>query len=229
MTHGRGFCPKDRATAGLSLVDQLRSHPFPRQVSSCGNCDSPPGFWVLVAGADRAAAQVGGSLSAVSCSSASACMGVGTTAYPDSTSAQLMFAERWNGHTWIARPVSVDMTGFFTGISCPSRSFCVAVGSYGPPLTRGPMWARWDGAAWTVASMPEPTGATLRAAARRVVWCAQRVCGGRRGTPRSGGRPVGRGELEASSKGRRCPSGRWCLGRSRLTAKHPRCRWDLWS
>ena len=102
---------------------------------------------------------VGGSgLSAVSCTSASACTAVGDYF---TSSSQLTLAESWNGTAWtIQTTPSPDGGGFLNGVSCTSTSACFAVGSYyttsGAPLT---LSERWNGTVWAVKTTPNPSGA----------------------------------------------------------------------
>jgi hypothetical protein len=89
-------------------------------------------------------------LSAVSCSSARACTAVGGH-----------LALRSNGMRWsverTAKPgASVDWT--FSGVSCPSRTTCIAVGSSGGDYPSA-LAERWDGSRWHVIPVPTPGGA----------------------------------------------------------------------
>lgn len=93
------------------------------------------------------------SLVSVSCSSASACTAVGSytpTIHPDSP--QNTLAERWTGKRWAlqATPVlatTVFVTAQFTGVSCPARRVCVAVGQRPDGVL---LAERWNGRKWTV-------------------------------------------------------------------------------
>jgi hypothetical protein len=97
----------------------------------------------------------------VSCSSATACMAVGY----DETSAgvYLSLTETWNGTEWkiqsTAEPTGT-LNSLLKGVSCTSSTACTAVGWYenssGVEL---PWAARWNGTAWSVQSVPAPTGA----------------------------------------------------------------------
>jgi hypothetical protein len=79
----------------------------------------------------RAAARAGRPdrpLLAVSCSSAQACTAVGG-----------LFAARFNGRGWSIEPIAVPsfstaMLDFLAGVSCPTRSGCLAVGLEYPPV-----------------------------------------------------------------------------------------------
>jgi hypothetical protein len=106
-------------------------------------------------------------LVSVSCTSSSACVAVGV--YVDSSGAQYLLAELWNGSTWslqsVPEPPGSSQTPFFTApffnaVSCSSASSCMAVGGYtdssGTPVT---LAEHWDGATWTMQSTPNPSGA----------------------------------------------------------------------
>ena len=93
------------------------------------------------------------SLSAVSCTSASACTAVGTT-----VSGAL--AERWNGTAWKIQSVPNRAGGTsveLAGVKCTSATACTAVGQYvngsGVEVT---LAERWNGTSWKVQSTPNP-------------------------------------------------------------------------
>jgi hypothetical protein len=93
----------------------------------------------------------GGDLSAVSCSSATGCMAIGSAFGSPSFA---MATLRWDGNRWILghnpdppRPWNARLSG----LSCPSSTSCVAVGAFshseGSPNV--PWAQRWDGSSWT--------------------------------------------------------------------------------
>src|SRR5262249_59961504 len=71
----------------------------------------------------------GGGLNGVSCTSASACTGVGSSGAGP-------LAERWNGTRWSvqATPNPPQGNGFLSGVACPSPAMCLAAGG-SQPLT----------------------------------------------------------------------------------------------
>ncbi len=96
-------------------------------------------------------------LTGVSCSSAAACMAVGSGFGGPLT-------ERWNGVRWVVvpapspRPVPVPGSGELTGVSCTAPADCTAVGS---ELTtaftaQAPIAEHWDGSRWTAQRIPNP-------------------------------------------------------------------------
>lgn len=118
--------------------------------------------WSIQAGPPSA----GGSatqLSAVSCTSVRACTAVGSASVTRHVQRRLVVgvspvAERWNGKAWTLQTVNDNSsTHAFSGISCTSSTFCIAVGSGGPgssPTESGPLAERWNGRQWSQASAP---------------------------------------------------------------------------
>jgi hypothetical protein len=103
-----------------------------------------------------------GSLMDVSCTAADACTAVGYWA----EGATRPFAERWDGSEWTIQPVPEPSVGYgiLYGVSCASSSSCVAVGRTLAEVTEGTYRPRgfseiWDGAEWSIASIPHPTEA----------------------------------------------------------------------
>jgi hypothetical protein len=87
-----------------------------------------------------------GAMYAVSCSSVSACTAVGVS----NSDGDGETAERWNGHSWtiqhMPNPKPMTYNGSrLSGVSCPSRSVCVAVGRDIYPQTGTTLAERWTG------------------------------------------------------------------------------------
>jgi hypothetical protein len=105
----------------------------------------------------------GSSLAAISCAAANRCMAVGSyNANKIGVAEPLPLAERWNGRGWTAERPPPDRVSYrgklasditqLTGVSCPSRSFCLASGialraQNGDPF--GAFAVRFDGTRWT--------------------------------------------------------------------------------
>jgi hypothetical protein len=88
----------------------------------------------------------GSTLYSISCSSATACIAVGT--YEVSGGTDLTLAEVWNGTTWTVQPTlnrPAKHSALF-GVSCTSAAACIAVGLSG----EAPLAERWNGTAWTM-------------------------------------------------------------------------------
>jgi hypothetical protein len=99
-------------------------------------------------------------LVAVSCASVKACVAVGSSV-TDRGKKSVTLAEHWNGERWTigASPNQKAPKNVLSGISCWSKSGCVAVGAsfqglYYQPST--PLVERWNGRRWRV----QPTPAT---------------------------------------------------------------------
>jgi hypothetical protein len=93
--------------------------------------------------------QTGDSLSAISCTSPTACTAVGGG-----------LAERWNGTTWTAQ--AIPGGGELTAVSCPSATSCTAAGFTGLTLPDGVFTGVGvvDGTGWTEQETPPtPTDA----------------------------------------------------------------------
>lgn len=96
----------------------------------------------------------------VSCTSSTACTMAGY--YENSSSTDVPFAESWNGTEWSAQstpsPTGATMTRL-QGVSCTSSTACTAAGYYKNSTgTEVPFAERWNGTAWSIQSMPEPSG-----------------------------------------------------------------------
>jgi hypothetical protein len=112
-----------------------------------------------------------GVLSAASCSSSDACTAVGR--FVDGSGVRAMLVERWNGRRWLIQPTPKPFraTGsYLVGISCPSRTTCVAVGTLIDHTGElRPLVEVWDGRGWKAQSAPVPAGA--RGGSLRAVSC----------------------------------------------------------
>jgi hypothetical protein len=106
------------------------------------------------------------SLTAVSCTSATACTATG---YHDTSNGPATRAERWNGTAWAIQPTPSPpgATGSeLQEVSCTSASACTAAGYYdtgtGPDTGTAPatLAERWNGTAWAIQPTPSPPGAT---------------------------------------------------------------------
>jgi hypothetical protein len=112
----------------------------------------------------RVAATVAGQLHGVSCFSASSCAAVGqrssTSQGPGGT-----LAERWNGTKWSVvpspNPAGSDGT-FLDGVACVAAKNCLAVGGYQNSTADAelPTAEHWNGTAWSVLTVPAPSGTT---------------------------------------------------------------------
>jgi hypothetical protein len=93
-----------------------------------------------------------GTLSGVSCPSATACAVVGSYALG-------AVSELWNGSRWSRQEVPVssgERSSVLTGVSCAAATRCVAVGSSAD--ARFLLAERWNGAKWSTLHPLTPTG-----------------------------------------------------------------------
>lgn len=103
-------------------------------------------------------------LTAVSCTSASACTAVGSYTPDDGQGSEIIgtLAERWDGQAWsvqtTADPSSAAFASF-SGVSCASSTSCSAVGSVDvdSPL-ENTLAEHWDGSSWALQATPELPG-----------------------------------------------------------------------
>lgn len=107
----------------------------------------------------------GGQLGSVSCSSAGACTAVGANLGTDGLSVTL--AERWNGTSWRAQhtPKPAEDTvpassPQLLGVSCPTATFCEAVGGYAVGTAEITLAENWNGTVWARQHFPVPGGST---------------------------------------------------------------------
>jgi len=100
------------------------------------------------------------SLSAVSCTSATACTAVAS--YNNSTGAGVTLAEAWNGKTWTIEPTpnpNGATESSLTGVSCASATACTAVGYDNSPGYDVTLAEAWNGKTWVVEPTPNaPNG-----------------------------------------------------------------------
>ena len=91
-------------------------------------------------------------LSGVSCVSATWCVAVGTTYNSSTRYAPII--EQWDGTSWtqdlLAGVAPADSQ--FDRVTCPSASYCAAVGSGGSQA----FLASWDGSTWSVVTLAPP-------------------------------------------------------------------------
>ena len=100
-------------------------------------------------------------LAGAACSSSTACTAVGQ--YTNSSGAKVPLAERWNGTAWSVQTTPTPEGGkeiALYGVSCSSTTTCTATGHYtNSSKVVVPLAESWNGTAWSVQSVPSPTGA----------------------------------------------------------------------
>ena len=108
----------------------------------------------------------GGSSSAgpfgISCSSASACVAVGSYAVG---ATQSTLVEEWDGLTWSVDASPNDPTApynWLSSVACPAVDRCYAAGAHfdpDAPILAETLIEQWDGTTWSIVPSPNPTSA----------------------------------------------------------------------
>jgi hypothetical protein len=110
--------------------------------------------WTIVPAAPPPSDSLGTALLGISCAASGDCTAVG---YLSTSTINEPLIEHWNGQAWTLEQAAVPASGFavLRGVSCPSHTFCVAVGNgTGPALIES-----WDGSAWQIKASEVPPGA----------------------------------------------------------------------
>jgi hypothetical protein len=98
-------------------------------------------------------------LLAVACTSASACIAVGTSL----TDVNAILAEGWNGTSWSIEATpspSGSKAAALEGVACTSSDACTAVGFYVDSAGLDvPLAEAWNGTSWSIQTTPVPSGA----------------------------------------------------------------------
>ncbi len=101
-------------------------------------------------------------LSAISCTSASACTAVGL-AYHGSGTDTTTLAEHYDGTSWTIQPTPTPAgapANSLSGVSCASTAACTAVGRYTTSAgVQASLAERWNGTSWAIVPTPRPPGA----------------------------------------------------------------------
>lgn len=102
-------------------------------------------------------------LDAVSCTSASRCVAVGDK---ETKGKQTVLAELWNGSSWkitpTPNPPGRPQSGL-SGISCPARGKCFAVGRSEKNDSSRALAEVWNGSRWAIQTAPSPARDSLSA------------------------------------------------------------------
>jgi hypothetical protein len=94
----------------------------------------------------------------VTCTSASACVAVGS--YGSVTGPDQTLVESWDGRSWsiIPSPNQGTVNNRLLSVDCSAPNACVAVGDTSNLLLDQTLIESWDGTSWSM--VPSPTGAT---------------------------------------------------------------------
>ena len=97
----------------------------------------------------------------VSCTSGRTCTAIGI--FVDSRGQSRLFAAHWNGCRWAIEPLPKPRgakKATVSGLSCPARTACTAVGAYTGTSGRELIYAeRWNGSQWIIQTIATPSGA----------------------------------------------------------------------
>jgi hypothetical protein len=99
-------------------------------------------------------------LQGVSCTSTTNCVAVGYT-WISAYGAQSTLVEHWNGKNWSIVPSpNPSLNSVLQSVSCPTATFCVAVGSQRHKATKNlaTLVEMWNGTTWSVATSQNPAG-----------------------------------------------------------------------
>jgi Ser-Thr-rich glycosyl-phosphatidyl-inositol-anchored membrane family len=93
------------------------------------------------------------SLSAVSCTSSTSCMAVGSYT---NAGMERTLVESWNGSGWaiVASPNSGSSNNGLGGVSCTTSTSCVGVGSYNNAGVGQTLIESWNGSTWAITPSP---------------------------------------------------------------------------
>lgn len=122
--------------------------------------------WSIVATATPAGS-LGVTLSGLSCVGPANCSAVGE--YIPASGADQTLIEHWNGSSWsiVASPTPAGVQeARLEDVSCPSATFCFAVGyysytTYTPNDSNRPFGLRWNGSTWTIVTTGIESGHRL--------------------------------------------------------------------
>jgi hypothetical protein len=93
----------------------------------------------------------------VSCASSSSCFAVGnSTTGSGLTAVDSPLIDHWDGHRWWPLATPSAPNSFLNAISCPTTSFCLAVGSVQRAGTDNNNYfaEKWSGGQWSIATPP---------------------------------------------------------------------------
>ena len=100
----------------------------------------------------------------IACATPALCFAVGSAGNGPVTSRTLV--EQWDGTSWkivaSPNPSGTNPFPYLTDVACPSAAACYATGSYAQGRTSKTIVERWDGAKWSMVTIPDVEGdATL--------------------------------------------------------------------
>jgi hypothetical protein len=158
-------CPST-SMSGCTAVGAFEEEPSGNEATLAERWTS--GHWVIQPTPPTVGGAYGSAnLLAVDCLKTTDCVAVGTGGFANSGQSATL-VEQWNGSSWVVVP-SPTPSGFawsvLDGVSCSSRTSCIAVGYWLPSSgTNSTMLAEgWNGVTWTMLTPSVPAGATQSA------------------------------------------------------------------
>ncbi len=147
---GARLCLAIAGALVLSALTWIPSTPLVADASTTG--------WSIVSSPN--VGTQGDRFSADSCVSTTFCMAGGFFYDPAGTAAETL-AEEWNGAHWaqVTTP-NASSDDFFSGMSCVSTTFCVAVGEQFTSGTDQNLIEQWSGTAWSIVTAPDKIGSS---------------------------------------------------------------------
>jgi hypothetical protein len=125
-------------------------------VVACGPAGAAPS-WSVTASPHPSGATAS-ELDGVACTNPTNCFAVGN--YYTSSGKLRTLVERMSGTSWSVIPGASPkgaVTSRLDGVSCPTASFCAAVGTWSNGTAQLTLVAHWNGKAWAVAASPNPS------------------------------------------------------------------------
>jgi Cutinase len=180
--HTTSYTGSAETTAGRKVARSLvpggaDSGPTvsPASPSTSTSAPAGDGSWTAMK-APLPAGALSGEIRGVSCPSASECVAVGVDTYGNAENPQsgaILLTESQGSWTAVQAPapgnaLPADPGVDLSGVSCPSASYCVAVGEYSAAASGGSSSSQvmgllltWAGGSWTATQAPAPAGITM--------------------------------------------------------------------
>jgi hypothetical protein len=144
--------------AGLAAVLGSPASPVEATTGATVNTATATAARVSAATASTLMLQLNG----VSCVSVTFCAGVGEQGdRAHLARGDVPLTMIWNGAHWrkTATPLPKGWPeGQLGGVSCTSRSYCIAIGDYSKGFTINPLVETWNGRNWRATELPRPAG-----------------------------------------------------------------------
>jgi hypothetical protein len=151
-----------RLAAGVAVLLVAGTAAAPAAAAAASSSSGPG--WSITPTPSPLASQA--HLSAVSCSSASACTAVGD--HYNGAGVQVTLAEVWDGSRWAVQPTPNPAgagASALRGVSCTSPDACTAVGYAHQGQDRTKLLTlveTWNGKSWKIVPSPSPAGADIQ-------------------------------------------------------------------